>query len=541
MGAGQSAEVEIGGSSMGYQVLRVYPDSPGSEAGLKAYFDFIVAIGNTRFNKEDGSLREILKASVDQKIRMIVYNTSSKNVREVDIVPTTSWGGSGLLGVSIKHSSFDKADERVWHVTEVEPNSPAQQAGLKAMNDYVIGSDSILQESDDLYTLIETHEGKALKLFVYNLETDNCREIVCHPNSRWGGRGYLGCEFGHGLLHRIPFSGSTASGGSKKPSLPPNAQQSVVMNSQQNNVPANSQQANLLQHQAAILNRTTTQPGQQLFQQTLFNDQSALDQQQQQQDAPKPPEKPTLPQPPQAPQTFAQLASAQFQAQQYQQQTAQIQQQQQLLEQQRQQLEHQQRQMELLSANQQQQMAAPSASDSAPMPPMGQSYSSEPQQPYSHQRDPHLPPPLQHQHLHQQPPKYLPPNEQSLPRQMSPQPSAPPAQSSCQPPQQPAQFQSAQQQQQLVATNQVQQVGSYQQYAYSAGSQFHVPNHQMAGPFSEPSGDSDEPNLPPSIQTLPPPPPMYPPPPQAPSQQQQQQLPAQSPTQQSPAMFTNQM
>lgn len=204
MGAGQSSGIEIGGSSMGYQVLRVYPNGPGSQAGLKAYFDFIVAIGNTRFNRESGSLREILKASVDQKLKMTVYNTRTKLVRDVEIIPSVSWGGNGLLGVSIKHTSFDRADERVWHVVEVEPNSPAQQAGLKPDEDYVIGADSILQENDDLYNLIEAHDSKALKLFVYNAHSDNCREVICHPNSRWGGKGYMGCEFGHGLLHRIP-------------------------------------------------------------------------------------------------------------------------------------------------------------------------------------------------------------------------------------------------------------------------------------------------------------------------------------------------
>lgn len=217
MGAGQSSEIEIGGSSMGYQVLRVYPNGPGSQAGLKAYFDFIVAIGNTRFSRESGSLREILKASVDQKLRMIVYNTRSKQVRDVEIVPSANWGGNGLLGVSIKHTSFDRADERVWHVVEVEPNSPALQAGLKPDEDYVIGADSILQENDDLYNLIEAHDGKALKLFVYNINSDNCREVICHPNSRWGGRGYLGCEFGHGLLHKIPDSRDT---GGEEPNRP---------------------------------------------------------------------------------------------------------------------------------------------------------------------------------------------------------------------------------------------------------------------------------------------------------------------------------
>lgn len=327
MGAGQSGGVEIGGSSMGYQVLRVYPNSPGSQAGLKAYFDFIVAIENTRFDKESGSLREILKARVDQRLKMVVYNTRSKTVREVDIVPTTSWGGSGLLGVSIKHSSFDRADERVWHVIEVDPGSPAHQAGFKANEDYVIGSDSILQENDDLYNLIEAHEGKALKLFVYNVKTDNCREVICYPNSKWGGRGYLGCEFGHGLLHRIPYASNQngLSAGDSRGTP-------VVSAQQPQQQPTNNLYAFQNQTTQQPLQRSAVQPGYQLFQQALF-DKNQLQHAQQQKLVDK-----EVTQLSQVPQTFAQLANAQYQAQQQERQYQQAQQQQQHQQQQQQQI-----------------------------------------------------------------------------------------------------------------------------------------------------------------------------------------------------------
>lgn len=269
---------------------------------MKAYFDFIIAIGNTRFSKENGSLREILKASVDQKLKMIVFNTRSKQVREVEIVPSTSWGGNGLLGVSIKHQSFDRADERVWHVLEVENGSPAQQAGFIPNEDYIIGSDSILQESDDLYNLIEAHEGKALKLFVYNISSDNCRDVICHPNSKWGGKGYLGCEFGHGLLHRIPQDGAFGINESSKPPLLRND--------------------HLLQQQIHQLN-TPSQPGQELFQQALSDPRSLSQQQyQHQQQQQQPNLQQQLPPPPQQqpPQLYQQQQQQQLYQQQYQQQ-----------------------------------------------------------------------------------------------------------------------------------------------------------------------------------------------------------------------------
>lgn len=88
-------------------------------------------------------------------------------------------------------------------------------------------------QSEDLFSLIETHEGKGLKLYVYNTDTDNCRDVVIIPNFEWGGEGRygidvllihlaeipigcpiehiltvpffsLGCGIGYGYLHRIP-------------------------------------------------------------------------------------------------------------------------------------------------------------------------------------------------------------------------------------------------------------------------------------------------------------------------------------------------
>lgn len=47
----------------------------------------------------------------------------------------------------------------------------------------------VFNQSEDLFSLIETHEGKELKLYVYNTDADNCREVVITPNSDWGGEG----------------------------------------------------------------------------------------------------------------------------------------------------------------------------------------------------------------------------------------------------------------------------------------------------------------------------------------------------------------
>ena len=87
-------------------------------------------------------LKQILQKYVDQQVKVVIFNSKSKSVRgwlltltqtttsisgyvslfllcttlEVMLVPSNTWGGQGLLGVSIRFCSFEGAAENVWHV-----------------------------------------------------------------------------------------------------------------------------------------------------------------------------------------------------------------------------------------------------------------------------------------------------------------------------------------------------------------------------------------------------------------------------------------
>ncbi|KAL5006194.1 hypothetical protein ScPMuIL_017352 [Solemya velum] len=244
MGGSFSSEIP-GGGTEGYHVLRVQDGSPGDKAGLQAFFDFIVAIENTRLNQDNETLKDLLKTNIEKPVKMTVYSSKTQSVREVTIMPSHNWGGQGLLGVSIRFCSFEGANENVWHVLEVHPNSPADLAGLKTNHDYIIGADSVLHESEDLYTLIENHEGKPLKLYVYNTDSDSCREVTITPNNTWGGEGSIGCGIGYGYLHRIPKRQFPSSKNTP-------AQSAVTPNTQNvpdgfSEVPLSSSQAGLTQ------------------------------------------------------------------------------------------------------------------------------------------------------------------------------------------------------------------------------------------------------------------------------------------------------
>ncbi|XP_012597620.1 Golgi reassembly-stacking protein 1 isoform X2 [Microcebus murinus] len=218
MGLGNSAEETVGGTE-GYHLFQVQENSPAQKAGLEAYFDFILTIGHARLNEDNDTLMALLKANVEKPVKLEVFSTKTMRVREVEVVPSNMWGGRGLLGASVRFCSFSRAHEYVWHVLNVEPSSPAALAGLQPYADYVIGADQLLQESEDFFSLIESHEGRPLKLMIYNTETDSCREVTLTPNAAWGGDGSLGCGIGYGYLHRIPTR--SPSYHKKPPTAPP--------------------------------------------------------------------------------------------------------------------------------------------------------------------------------------------------------------------------------------------------------------------------------------------------------------------------------
>ncbi|XP_068160221.1 Golgi reassembly-stacking protein 1-like isoform X2 [Antennarius striatus] len=204
MGIPQSSFLSDGGTHSGYHVHGVQENSPAHKAGLEPFFDFILSVGNARLNKENDLLKDLLKANMEKAVKLEVYNSKTLRVRELEVVPSNMWGGQGLLGASVRFCSFEGANENIWHVLDVEPSSPAALAGLIAHNDFIVGADQVLQDSEDFFSLIEANEGKPLKLLVYNTKTDQCREVVVTPNGAWGGEGSLGCGIGYGYLHRIP-------------------------------------------------------------------------------------------------------------------------------------------------------------------------------------------------------------------------------------------------------------------------------------------------------------------------------------------------
>ena len=102
---------------------------------------------------------------------------------------------------SLDYPFSSGATENVWHILNVQPNSPASKGGLISDQDYIIGADSVFS---DLAELVGANNMKPLKFHVYNSAMDSSREAIVTPNGGWGGEGSMGCELGFGYLHRIP-------------------------------------------------------------------------------------------------------------------------------------------------------------------------------------------------------------------------------------------------------------------------------------------------------------------------------------------------
>jgi len=200
--------------TQGYHVLQVQSGSPGEQAGLVSYFDFIVSIEGTVLDKEDGRFVQILKNNIGKQLKLVIWNRKTELLRETFLTPSDSWGGSGLAGLSIRFCSFDQATENVWHVLDIYQNSPASVAGLQPRTDFIVGSPEVLlNDQEDFFTMIEMYEGKGKKLplYIYSCNTDSIRLVNIIPNKNWGGNGSLGCDIGFGYLHKIPINAAAPS------------------------------------------------------------------------------------------------------------------------------------------------------------------------------------------------------------------------------------------------------------------------------------------------------------------------------------------
>lgn len=143
----------------------------------------------------------------------VVWNIKSQQARLVPLIPDDTWGGAGLLGVTIRIDNYAGAEDRLIRILSVEPQSPAAIAGLVPEKDFLLGTThQTLDNTTQLATLLQTHQDQVIELYVYNTDSDMVRVVALMPTRSWGGQGLLGAEVGTGYLHRLPSSVRTTEG-----------------------------------------------------------------------------------------------------------------------------------------------------------------------------------------------------------------------------------------------------------------------------------------------------------------------------------------
>lgn len=196
----------MGGSAskntVGIQVLQVTPGSPADLAGLRPFWDWIVAGPGIVFDRDGPEFMQLIRTSVDKEVPLTVYNVRSETLRECVVVP----GAGGVAGLSVRFASFAHATECVWRVTGVRPGGPAAAAGIRGDGvDFIVGSPEVVfGDADDLFLLVASSVGSPLPLVVYAADSDTLRTVTITPAQSKDGPGLLGCDVATGALHRLP-------------------------------------------------------------------------------------------------------------------------------------------------------------------------------------------------------------------------------------------------------------------------------------------------------------------------------------------------
>lgn len=132
---------------------------------------------------------------------LTAWNAKGATSRNLSLsVPTPS----PTLGLTLQWTPLSVSED-VWHVLDVIPNSPADNAGLLPYGDYIVGTpEGNVHGESGLGELVEDYLGRPLRLYVYNHEYAITRLVTLTPSRSWGGSGALGCVLGFGALHRLP-------------------------------------------------------------------------------------------------------------------------------------------------------------------------------------------------------------------------------------------------------------------------------------------------------------------------------------------------
>ncbi|KAI4224297.1 MAG: hypothetical protein L6R36_004766 [Xanthoria steineri] len=185
-------------SPYGFQILR----NKNLEIPIEPWYDFVIGINGRQVDNPDPNLFATeVRNCAGSNVSLVLWNAKGQRTRTLALpIPTPSL----TLGITLQWSPLSVTED-VWHVLDVIPNSPADQAGLLPYGDYIVGTpEGNVHGESGLGELVEDYLNRSLRLYVYNHEYAVTRLVTLTPSRTWGGSGALGCVLGFGALHRLP-------------------------------------------------------------------------------------------------------------------------------------------------------------------------------------------------------------------------------------------------------------------------------------------------------------------------------------------------
>jgi len=185
----------------GWRVLAVDPRGPCGQHNIIPFFEYIVAINGKRLDEQGKKVLKSLAMSKQKRTELTLLNYKTTVERTLEIFPSISWGGAGLLGLIIVQDDWATADRRAVKVLSVKSGSPAEKACFEPSLDYILGTESVVFPGwGGFLKHLERHKDSELRLRVYNARTSELREVrvKCTDADSYG------FQLGAGELHQIP-------------------------------------------------------------------------------------------------------------------------------------------------------------------------------------------------------------------------------------------------------------------------------------------------------------------------------------------------
>lgn len=117
-------------------VRDVYLGGPAHQAGLQPYKDFIVGTRELTSFASLATFGKFVQVNVGQQVSLAVYSTDTGEVREVQVMPSNTWGSpeQGVLGCDVRQGLANVVPQR-----EVDKERSAHKAKSHSLLDKLAG------------------------------------------------------------------------------------------------------------------------------------------------------------------------------------------------------------------------------------------------------------------------------------------------------------------------------------------------------------------------------------------------------------------